>query len=218
MKSKFKIILAIKHDQRKGFILPFTMLIAVLVLLVTSSVMTLVSKQLYFNRIYKQSQTAYYAADDAIACAIAIDDTYQGSDGLGVFPSSTTTNVTTYIDGVFSYISAQRLDAGLSPSTITRKDIKCGQSSIFNEDSNPIAIATSTNFYERNLGGAGIEYGVTSIYTMRMPLGNGEFRCAKVTINKTPSFRQIIAQGYAKCNESAGSVERAVVNTTVTEE
>ncbi len=206
------------HTYNRGFILPFTMLIAVLVRLVTSSIMTVLSKQLYFGRVYKQSQAAYYAADDAIACAIAIDDTYQGSDGLGVFPSSTTTDVTTYINGVFTYISAQRLDAGLSPSTITREDVKCGQSAIFNPNADIVAIATSTNFYQRTSETTGIEYGITSTFTMRMPLGNGEFRCAKVTINKTPSFRQIISQGYARCGESAGSVERAVVNTTITEE
>ena len=61
-----------------------------------------------------------------------------------------------------------------------------------------------------------IELGRTSTTTMRMDLGGGAFRCAKLTINKTASFRQIIAQGYAKCDDPNGSVERAVVNTTIT--
>jgi hypothetical protein len=56
---------------------------------------------------------------------------------------------------------------------------------------------------------------------MRMDLGLAPgtttghlYRCAKVTVNKTPSFRQIISQGYAQCDNPNGTVERAVVNTT----
>ena len=41
------------------------------------------------------------------------------------------------------------------------------------------------------------------------------YRCAKVTINKTQSFRQVIAQGYSSCNGTGNTVERAVINTTV---
>jgi hypothetical protein len=204
----------IKNNYRKGFILPFTMLISTLVLLVVGSVLTLLSKQLYFSKIYKQSQAAYYAADDAIACAIEIDDGYQGSDGLGIFPSSTTTDAYVYINDTLAYVNARRL-ANVPPLPIvTLNDIKCAQSAIFNPTVS--SFATATEFYQRSTV-SGSEGGVVSVYNMRMPLGGGAFRCAKVTINKTPSFRQIVAQGYAKCDDPNGSVERAVVNTTVSE-
>ena len=71
-----------------------------------------------------------------------------------------------------------------------------------------------------------IEYGQTSTYTMKMDLGldpadltntSRLYRCAKVTVNKTLSFRQIIAQGYSSCTVGAGTIERAVVNTTITQ-
>jgi hypothetical protein len=204
-----------KCIARNGFILPFTMLISVLVLLVVSSALTLLSKQLYFSKIYKQSQTAYFAADDAITCAIEIDDQYQGSDGLGIFPSSTTTDASLYIADVLTYVNARRLAAIPPLPIIVLNDIQCAQSAIF--DPAVSDFATSTDFFERYSATNGLEKGVTSVYNMRMPLGSGEFRCAKVTVNKTQTFRQVIAQGYAKCDDPNGSVERAVVNTTISE-
>jgi hypothetical protein len=189
------------------------MLISTLILLVSSSVLVLLSKQLYFSKIYKQSQTAYYAADDAIACAIKIDDGYQGADGLGIFPSNTVTSADIYINDVLTYVNGRRLADGLP--IITLDSIKCAQSAIF--DQTVSHFATGTDFYAHYSSLTGWEYGVTSIYDMRMPLEDGAYRCAKVTINKTQSFRQVIAQGYAKCDDPNGSVERAVVNTTVSE-
>jgi hypothetical protein len=191
------------------------MLISVLVLLVASSALTLLSKQQYFSRLYRQSQAAYYAADDALNCAIKIDDAYIGSDGLGIFPGSTTTSALDYINSVFAYVNAERLLDGL-PIIADINDIKCSQSSIFNTLT-PILFSTSTNFYQYLSVSNGLEEGVSSTFNMRMPIGGGEFRCAKVTVNKTYSFRQIIAQGYARCDDPYGSVERALVNTTVTE-
>ncbi len=211
-----------KKMSSSGFILPFTMLISVLVLLVMGSIMTLLSKQLYFSRIYKQSQSAYYAADDAIACAIEIDDTYVGSDGLGIFPSDPDDDPLEYIDNVLVYVNLKRTDA-LQTAIGSLNDIKCAQSSIFDPT---VALSnfevSSTDYVYSSPSGP--EEGKTSTYTMRMPLGDGSYRCARVTVNKTQSFRQIIAQGYAKtvdgsssCTLQTGSVERAVVNTTLTE-
>lgn len=197
----------------RGFILPFTMLITTIVLFITTGAMTLLSKQLYFSKIYKQSQTAYYAADDAISCAIVVDDTYLSGDGLGIFPSSTTTDPMTYIDDVLTYTNARRTSNGLP--TITLNEIKCAQSAIFDASVSNFTVSPTNYLYASQNNG--IEEGKTSIYNMRMDLGAGDIRCAKVTINKTQSFRQIIAQGYAQCNSQVGGVERAVVNTTIVE-
>ena len=217
----------------RGFILPFTMLIAVLVLFITTGALALLSKQQYFSRIYKQTQAAYYAADDAISCAISLDDEYVSSDGLGIFPSSSTTPSdpdlpsipVKYIDSVVTYINGQRSTA------LTKNNITCGQSPIFGPGGTP---TFDPQFQVTNYHYAyrftnpqtllpDIEYGVTVQYNMKMDLGldpndqTGKhlYRCAKVTVSKTASFRQVLAQGYSTCNATADTVERAVVNTTV---
>lgn len=215
-------------NKIKGFVLPFTMLISVLVLLVTSTSMTLLSKQFYFSKIYKQSQIAHYAADDALACALMIDDTYLGPDGLGIFPSNTNTDVMTYMNNVIGYVNSIRNSNGLPSIILT--DIRCAQSPIFETGPGSFSeFSTSTSYYRYNYidsitGLPAFELGITSIYNMHMDLGIIDptdpllirhlFRCAKVTINKTASFRQVISQGYAQCDNPNGSVERAVVNTT----
>ncbi len=208
----FFLKVTLKNIPVKGFILPFTMLIVAIILLVVGTGSNVLSKQLYFSRIYKQSQIAYYAADDAMSCALAIDDTYIGQDGYGIFPGGTTDVPDTYIENIIDHFNDQRLDGGLS--TISRNDIKCAQVAIFNSSESGFSVAADDYEYS---GPSGIEIGKTSKFSMRMPLGDGSFRCADVTVNKTPTFRQIIAQGYAACNSSFGSVERAVINTTITE-
>jgi hypothetical protein len=217
---------------RKGFILPFTTLIVVLVLFISTGALTLLTKQQYFSRVYRQTQTAYYAADDAIACALSLDDTYVSSDGLGIFPSSSTTPTTPeeYIDDVISEISTKK---GLV-TPLTRADILCGQSPIFGPGGTPVfdpefEISDYHFAYQFTNPLTGLqdkEYGVTSTYNMKMDLGIDPadlagikhiYRCAKVTVKKTPSFRQIIAQGYSSCDGTANAIERAVVNTTIIE-
>lgn len=211
-----KYIYSVSLQQKKynqGFILPFTMMIATIVLFITAGSMTLLSKQLYFSKTYKQSQVAYYAADDAVACAIAIDDTYLAADALGIFPSSAIIDPNTYINDVLTYVNAQRVVDSLP--TVDLDEITCAQSVIF--DTSVSGFAVSPTNYSYVSPTSGIEEGKTSSYNMRMDLGGGDARCAKVTINKTQSFRQIIAQGYAKCDSQVNGVERAVVNTTLTE-
>ncbi len=203
------------YRSTRGFILPFTMLISTLVLFITAGSMALLSKQLYFSKIYKQSQTAYYAADDAVACTLAIDDTYLASDGLGIFVSSTTyaTGDSGYLGDVITYVNLQRSIDGLP--AITLNSISCGQSAIF--DQALTGYAVSATDYQYNSPTNGIELGKTTTFNMRMNLGNNTYRCAKVTVNKTESFRQIIAQGYSHCDNISSAIERAVVNTTVVE-
>ena len=206
------------------------MLISTLILLVAGSSLTLLTKQLYFSKMYKLSQTAYYAADDAISCAIAIDDTYIGDDGLGIFPyATTTTDVTTfdraYIDGVLTYVNQKRLNE--TPPLLALNlvdDIRCANSGIFDTTvASPGNNFQSEANFQHTFQNGEVEDGRVVSYMMRMDLGLDPadvtgtkhlFRCAKVTVKKTPSFRQIIAQGYAQCDNPNGSVERAVVNTT----
>lgn len=219
-----------KHQQilesnyTRGFVLPFTMLISVLVLFITTGALALLSKQQYFSTLYKKTQAAYYAADDAISCATLIDDTYVAADGLGIFPSSVGTP--TYVDDVLSYVSSKP-----GALLITKADIKCGQSLIFVAGGSPLfdpeftraSVPYEYHFINPVTSLADVELGQTSTYNMQMDLGLDPsdltnirhlYRCAKVTVNKTTSFRQIIAQGYSTCGGSK-SVERAVVNTAI---
>lgn len=200
------------QETRKGFILPFTMLLVAIILLVVGTGSTVLSKQLFFSKIYRQSQTAYYAADDALGCAIAIDDGFIGEEGYGIFPGGTADDPTTYINDVIDHVNTARLNAGLL--TISKEEIECSQVAILDPAVSEFEVALED--YEHN-GTFGIETGKTSTFSMRMPLGDGTFRCADVTVNKTPTFRQVIAQGYAVCNSPLGTVERAVVNSTIIE-
>lgn len=204
--------LLIKNTTRQGFILPFTMLISALVLFIVAGSMALLSKQLYFSKVYKQSQIAYYAADDAVACAVSIDDTYLGSDGIGIFPSNQS-GATEYIGGVLDYFNERRRDQSLTEVN-SINDIECAQSKIFDSAQTGFTVLGPYSYVSP---ANGIEIGASVSYDMKMDLGDGTYRCAKITVNKTQSFRQIIAQGYSQCGSSSGSVERAVVNTTISE-
>lgn len=217
-----------RQNSQRGFILPFTLLVTVLVLFISTGALALLSKQQYFSKLYKQTQAAYYAADDALSCALSIDDTYIASDGLGIFPSSSTTPTTplAYIDSVVSYVNER------NGTTLSKGDITCNQSPIFEPWADPafdpqFRIDDEDYVYYFTNPVTGLldkEYGVTSSYSMRMDLGVDPsdiagvrhlFRCAKVTIKKTPSFRQIISQGYSSCDGTGNAIERAVVNTTI---
>ena len=236
-------MLRTRSRHPRGFVLPFTMLITVLILFITSSSMLLLSKQIYFSKASKANKEAYYAADDAIACAILIDETYIGADGLGIFPSSSTTNPYTsyqsytsfsYVDNVLAFTS-NRL-SGTAPGSVTvatsgANAVKCGQVEIFNtaiSSDSKFMVATATDFayhfFNSVTGLPDIEYGQTSTYSVKADLGLDPqdilgvrhlYRCAKVTVNKTPSYRQVISQGYSSCRQGVDTVERAVVNTTV---
>jgi len=115
------------------------MLITVLVLFISTSALALLSKQQYFSKVYKQTQAAYYAADDAISCAVSLDDTYVSSDGLGIFPSSSTTpsDPDTYVNDVLQYVSDQRKAVDPLAPDVTRANVTCGQSQIFAAGGSP---------------------------------------------------------------------------------
>lgn len=192
----------------RGFILPFTMLIATMVLIVMLTGANILTKQLFFSKIYKQSQAAYYAADDAINCALIIDETYNQ-----IFPgfNGQDDDREIYMTGVLSDTNNIRTARGI-PTIPSLDDITCAQMHIFKNEESNFTISETPYVHTEN----GVdEYGVTSSFNVKIPLASGTFRCAKVTVNKTPNFRQIIAQGYATCGSSIDTVERAVVNTTI---
>lgn len=196
-----------------GFVLPFTLLIVAIMLLISVSISTVLVKQIYFSNISRESQAAYYAADNALACAVSIDETYQ-ENGLGIFPYDSTiattlankTNMQTRLDAL-NTIRSLNIPV-LAPLAVSLNTIMCAQSVIF--DTGGVS-----NFTAKDVFTHGSETGITSIFTMKMDLGDGTFRCAKVTVNKTASYKQIIAQGYSQCNRTSGFVERAVVYSTV---
>jgi hypothetical protein len=91
------------------------------------------------------------------------------------------------------------------PIVPTLGDIKCATTPVFIEASSSMTVAEY---------GSPVE-GRTTTFNLRMDLGDGTERCAEVTVNKTPTFRQIISRGFNTCNFGANNfIERAVINTT----
>ncbi len=202
-----------------GFVLPYTLFICSIMILITTSVSSILIKQLYFSKLARQSQAAYYAADNAILCTAMIDETYTDIDGIGIFPYKKDPVAATPIDDmedVLDYVNDHRVAGGYSELAGSLNDIRCAQSDIF--DTSPLTseFTVSPTIFSRLLPDmVTIEEGRTSTFDMKMNLGDGTFFCAKVTVNKTATYRQIIAQGYALCDRPEGSVERAVINTTI---
>src|SRR6185503_17447831 len=105
-----------KLQNHPGFVLPFTLFICGIMLLITVSISTILTKQIYFSILAKESQLAYYAADDAIACAISIDETYADANAQGIFPSdplasNDTDDEIALMTDVVNYVNTQRAGA-----------------------------------------------------------------------------------------------------------
>ncbi len=200
------------YHVSKGFILPLTMLICTIVLLISSGITVILSKQLYFSKLSKLSQIAYYSADNGVACTVMIDDKYYDPDtGYGIFPHDPLVEPTTAIANTLEQVNLARQVRNLSTLTLT--DLKCATSPIFDIDPDT-SNTTFTAFSRLNSQGV-TENGYTTSFTMRMAIGDGNYRCARVTVNKTANYRQIISRGFATCQQNLKqSVERAVVNTT----
>lgn len=192
--------------RHKGFILPLTLFVCMILLSIATSISVLLAKEIYFSRITKLSQVAYYAADDGLMCAAMIDEKFVDPDtGLGIFPYDAITTS----QSVLNKINTERTNAGLA--AITLNDIECATSSVFDPAITGI-VSTPKTF---NVGGSN-QNGMSTTFNMKMDLGGGEYRCATVSVNKTPSYRQIIARGFAHCgNLSAYPIERAVISTSV---
>lgn len=210
-----------------GFVLPFTLLICAIMLLISVSISTILIKQIYFSNIERDSQVAYYAADNAIACALSIDETYSDARGIGLFPydvASSSEEATKYVDSVLKEIKERRAAFKPPMSVVAgdRTEIKCAQSFMLNSLPSPSDFKTndgvifSHTFPAHDSVPETTETGKSSSFLMQMDLDGGTtFRCAKVTVNKTLSYRQIIAQGYSRCDVPEGRIERAVINTTL---
>lgn len=215
--------------ESKGFVLPFTLFICAIMLLISTSISVILQKQIYFSQIARESQAAYYAADDAIACVLSIDETYVDAEGGGIFPYSTTTTFSEVDDklimkATFDYTTSNRAaqTPPFTPLANSYPEIKCSKSTMFDSTSNSTSKFTIKGVFSRTIpdptdtSATITENGRTSTFTMKMDLGDGKtFRCANVTVHKTPSYRQIIAQGLSRCDRPDGSVERAVIDTTI---
>lgn len=201
----------------QGFVLPFTLLICGIMLLISVSISTILTKQIYFSNIARGSQIAYFAADNALACVLSIEETY--SDGVGGFfpyDSSLLTTTENLIDmsNKLDNINLTRVANGFIPLASTIDNIRCAQSEIFNTSALVSDFRADTTF-SRDIDGGGTEEGKTSNFLMKMKIADNDYRCARITLNKTASYKQIISQGYSRCDRPNGSIERAVVYITV---
>ena len=167
----------------------------------------ILGKELYFSRLTRESATAYYAADTALECAKTLDAVYSDSEGNGLFDSPLHTATDT-----IAYVNTIRYSQGIG--TITFLDIRCASVSVFDGSVTDIT-STTTDRYGNDLVDP---YGASSTktsFTLPMNAGEGETICAKVTIEKSNSWRQIIARGFNTCNFGSRRVlERAIISTT----
>ena len=204
--------------KNRGFVLPFTLLICAILLLISVSISGILTKQIYFSNLARDSQIAYYAADNALACTLAIDETYTDVEGIGIFPYSSGSPVveSTEKDAMLQVLvdidtKRQSLDPPLYPLAQTLSEVQCAQATMLDDTAN---FSISPDLFSRVVG-AGTEYGRTSTFLMKMKIADNEYRCAKVTIRKTQSYRQIISQGYSRCDRANTSIERAIINTSI---
>lgn len=177
-----------------------------IMLSISTSISVLLAKEMYFSRLTRLSQVAYYAADDGLMCATSIDDKFIDPDtGLGIFQY----DLTTTSQSVLGKINTARNAKGLS--TLALSDIKCATAAPFDQVISELQLEQKPF-----LVGGVTQNGVATTFKMKMDLGGGEFRCADVTVNKTPTFRQIIARGFATCGPSVSglTVERAIISTS----
>jgi hypothetical protein len=192
----------------KGFVLPFTLVVCVIILTIATGISIILTKELYFSKLSRLSQVAYYAADNGLMCATMVDDQYVDPvTGLGIFQYDDTPTSQTVLDGV----NTQRTARGLS--NLNLNSIKCATSAIFDTSISGFSVVPFTRVdSEGNL-----DNGKTTTFNMRMDIGNGDYRCATIVVNKTASYRQIISRGFASCSTVyAYPIERAIVSTSET--
>ena len=190
----------------RGFVLPLTLVVCAIILTISAGISIILAKELYFSKLTRQSQVAYYAADNGLMCALMIDDHYvDPATGIGIFQYNNLVTAQSVLDS----INAERQARGYS--AITLNDIQCATSEIFDSSATGYEL---TPFSYVNSGGIA-ESGLTTKFSMRMDLGDGMYRCANIEVNKTPTYRQIISKGFASCSTTGTfPVERAIVNTS----
>lgn len=195
---------------RRGFILPLTLLVSSIILTVATGISVILTKELYFSRVSRDSHLAYYAADTALMCAIMVDSKYiDPNTGLGIFPyQPAPADPILEMEGVMNEVNMQRQARNLS--TLTLDDISCATSLIFDITTPTFSVEEFSRINSLDEE----ENGKTSTFSMRMDLGDGTTRCALVIVSKTSKYRQIIARGFAACEGTGRSIERAIINTT----
>lgn len=191
--------------RTRGFVLPLTLIVSVIILTIATGISVILAKELYFSKLSRLSQIAYYAADNGVMCATMIDDQYIDPEtGVGIFPFNNATDDTNEMEAILDKVDQDRQIRGMS-QVGSINNIKCATASIFN----PAVSGFSVSSFTYNA-----EVGRTSTFSMRMNLGDGTYRCATVVVNKTPSYRQIISRGFASCGTVFSyPIERAVVST-----
>lgn len=199
-----------KKRNTQGFIMPLTLVLVALILMVSSGITTIIGKELFFSRLARDSNTAYYIADTAMECATFLDDTFVNADGLGVFeyPPFGINTATSTLE--FVNINRQRpaSSGGLGIPVLNMTDIRCASVAVFDSNISDFQV-------EEGLASDGVTPSVISSYTMVMDAGDGKTSCAKVTVNKTATWRQIISRGFNTCNFGGSNVlERAIVSTS----
>jgi hypothetical protein len=203
-----KFLFYIVKEGKKGFVLPLTLMVSMVILTIATSISVILAKELYFSKLSRLSQVAYYAADNGIMCATIVDDQYIDPDtGIGIFEYNNLVSS----QEVLNKINTQRAAREMTP--IDLNDIKCANAEIFdNTFSNYVVGPFSRIDPEGN-----VEVGRTTTFNMTMPLGDGSRRCATVIINKTTTFRQVISRGFASCGTVfTYPIERSVVSTSNT--
>lgn len=212
---KLKIIIKQKIHTR-GFILPLTLLVCSIILIISSGISTVLSKELYFSRISRESQLAYYAADDAMMCILMIDNQYiDPATGQGIFPYDSVADPINSMQLTLNKVNLVRQSRGLNQLNLN--DIKCATVPVFNQldqNSGGSDFKVDATPFSHTFFGGQTETGRLSTLSMKMDLGNGTYRCAKVKVYKTAKYRQIIVRGFTSCDNSRQPIERAIINTT----
>lgn len=195
---------------KKGFVLPLALLVCTIILAISTGISTILTKELFFSKLSRDSQVAYYAADDGMMCATMIDDTYVDPiTGIGIFPYDPLVDGAVSIQNTLNQVNSQR--AGRGYSSVSLHSIRCATSAIFDPSVTSFAVASYSH-----VNSSGVtENGRTSVFSMRMDLGGGATRCARIIVNKTATYRQIISRGFSNCGVTGlQTVERAVISTT----
>lgn len=175
-------------------------MLSTVILTISLGISFILMKEITFSMLSRESSLSYYAADVALECALSVDSSFVNPDtGIGIFPYDINPlhEASTTINNMSAHVGVSDF-----------KNIYCATAPIFDSDVSGFSVAS----YDGGMYGQGI----TSSYNMRMDLGAGAFRCAKVIVNKTPNYRQIISRGYNSCITSGKTLlERAVINTTI---
>ncbi len=195
MKTKlFKIKLIKEQINKRGFVIPFSLLISTIILSISLGVSLILVKEIFFSKLNSDSLLAYYAADEALDCAIYLNNKYvtTGSgNSYGLFPHTNESEISNTL--------------GLPIYGLSKDNIVCNTSHIFTSPNykGVDSVNCSNNICETK-------------YDMKMDLGDGSFRCASVKVTANPDVNDptifnysYVATGYSSC-DSRNRIERSL--------